>query len=86
MVGKPSLVPRPSPAPVIGCLQYFCVLQAIKNWSWGRPAGNKASLKRAAHKQFAVYVPNATVVYKSCTKFSWLGCVVLGGLTAAFYE
>ena len=33
-----SLVPRPSPAPVFDCLQYaWRVLQAIKNWSQGRP-------------------------------------------------
>ena len=33
-----SLVPRPSPAPFFYC---FCILQVIKNWSWGRP-GNEA--------------------------------------------
>ena len=32
-----NLVPRPSPAPVFDRLQYFCILQAIKNWSRGRP-------------------------------------------------
>ena len=43
-----SLVPRPSPAPVFDRLQYaktelsFCILQAIKNRSRGRP-GNEAS-------------------------------------------
>ena len=40
----PSLVPRPSPAPVFDRLQWlsFCILQAIKNRSRGRP-GNEAT-------------------------------------------
>ena len=41
-----SLVPRPSPAPVFDRLQYTAsdqkLLQAIKNWSRGRP-GNEAN-------------------------------------------
>ena len=51
LIVTPSLVPRPSPAPDFGRLQYgrnrapfwlhFCILQAIKNWSQGRP-GNEA--------------------------------------------
>ena len=43
--GLPSLVPRPSPAPVFDRLQYAKTEQAIKNWSRGRP-GNEA---RATH-------------------------------------
>ena len=62
MVGKPSLVPSPSPAPVY-------LLQTIKNWSQGR-SGNEKNMKSGTRN---VIKDNDTVGREVAEDFQLLG-------------
>ena len=64
MLGQYSLVPRPSLAPVFDRLQYAkTVLQAIKNWSRGRP-GNEARVNML----LTYIVSSQRYILNSCLK------------------
>ena len=63
---SPSIVSFPGlpwHRPVFDRLQCSCILQAIKNWTVGRP-GNKASLSTHRHVLKSLHLHD----YKTCNK------------------